>query len=193
MRRSPSDLPFQFADRGLAEALAVEREEPDWLRAERLAAWERFAAMPVEGNQLYTPYIDLRGAVLGDARPYVRTSSVPGPAPKRWIAATPDRGATTHGPDALEGAAGLIELSEDTVATLALGEEAAAAGVTLETFGAALARDPDGFRADIEGGSTLPTDDKLAMLARGFWSQGVRLVVPDGVTLERPFLIRWRL
>jgi Fe-S cluster assembly scaffold protein SufB len=62
----------------------------------------------------------------------------------------------------------------------------------VETFGAALARDPEGFRADIEGGSTLPTDDKLAMLARGFWSQGVRLIVPDGVRLERPFLVRWR-
>jgi len=192
VRRSPADLPFQFADRGLAEALSAEREEPDWLRAERLAAWERFEAMPVEGNQLYTPYIDLRGAVLTDVRPYVRTASVPGPPPKHGAAASSDGGVPPYGPDALEGTAGLIELSEDAVTTLALGEEAAAAGVTLETFGAALARDPEGFRADIEGGSTLPSDDKLAMLARGFWSQGVRLVVPDGVSLERPFLIRWR-
>ena len=61
----------------------------------------------------------------------------------------------------------------------------------LETFGAALARDPDGFRADIEGGATLPADDKLAQLARGFWSQGVRLVVPDHVRLAHPILIRW--
>jgi Fe-S cluster assembly scaffold protein SufB len=196
VRRSPADLPFQFADRGLAQALSAEREEPDWLLAERLAAWERFEAMPVEGNQLYTPYIDLRGAVLTDARPYVRTASLPGPAPKHGAGPSSEGAAGSHGEprsvDALEGTAGLIELSEDAVTTLALGEEAAAAGVTLETFGAALARDPDGFRADIEGGATLPSDDKLAMLARGFWSQGVRLVVPEGVRLERPFLIRWR-
>jgi len=197
VRRSPADVPFQFADRDLAQALAADRAEPDWLRAERLAAWERFEAMPVEGNQLYTPYIDLRGAVLGDARPYVRTASVPGPAPEHGAAPehrapSSGGGVPSHGDDALEGTAGLIELREDTVASLALSDEAAAAGVTLETFGAALARDPAGFRADIEGGSTLPADDKLAMLARGFWSQGVRLVVPDGVSLARPFLIRWR-
>ncbi|HYN69795.1 MAG TPA: SufD family Fe-S cluster assembly protein [Candidatus Eisenbacteria bacterium] len=196
VRRSPAELPFSFADRGLAQVLAAEREEPDWLRAERLAAWERFEAMPVEGNQLYTPYIDLRGASLADVRPYVRTASVPGPAPRRGSAVSPGSAPATAGqaqlPDGLEGTAGLIELSEDTVTTLVLGDEAAAVGVTLETFGAALARDSDGFRADIEGGSTLPANDKLAMLARGFWSQGVRLVVPDGVRLDRPFLIRWR-
>jgi Fe-S cluster assembly scaffold protein SufB len=179
-RRAPAELPFQFADRLLAEALAAEREEPDWLRAERLTAWERFDAMPVEGNQLYTPYIDLRGAVLDQARPYVRTASAPSPGPERTAA------------DRLEGTAGVIELSEDMVISVVLGDEATAAGVTLETFGAALARDPEGFRADIEGGATLPADDKLAMLARGFWSQGVRLVVPDGARLERPFLVRWR-
>ena len=36
-----------------------------------------------------------------------------------------------------------------------------------------------------------PADEKLAALARGFWSQGVRLQVPDGVRLERPIVIRW--
>ena len=86
VRRSPADLPFQFADRGLAQALAAERTEPDWLRAERLAAWERFEAMPVEGNQLYTPYIDLRGASLAGVRPYVRAAALPGPPPKRGSA-----------------------------------------------------------------------------------------------------------
>ena len=37
VRRAPTDLPFTFADKGLAEALAAERSEPDWLRAERIA------------------------------------------------------------------------------------------------------------------------------------------------------------
>src|SRR5258706_14817703 len=77
VRRSPADLPFKFADRGLAEALAAERGEPAWLRAERVAALDAFEAMPVETNQLYTPYVDLRGAVLDDARPYVPTASEP--------------------------------------------------------------------------------------------------------------------
>ena len=94
-------------------------------------------------------------------------------------------------PELPDGVDGVIDLREDTVAALALSPAATAAGVTLETFGAALARDPDGFRGDLEGGTTLPANDKLAQLVRGFWSQGVRLVVPDGVRLAHPILVRW--
>ena len=59
-RRAPADLPFGFADRGLAQALAAERDEPAWLRQERLAAFAAFESLPVESNQLYTPYIDIQ-------------------------------------------------------------------------------------------------------------------------------------
>jgi Fe-S cluster assembly scaffold protein SufB len=83
-------------------------------------------------------------------------------------------------------------VSEDRVVGLWLGDAATKAGVRLETFGAALARDPEGLRADLDGGATLPANDKLAMLARGFWSQGIRLAVPDGVRLDEPILVRWR-
>ncbi|MES1239579.1 MAG: hypothetical protein ABUL57_01820, partial [Chloroflexota bacterium] len=63
-RRAPADLPFSFADEALARRLAAERGEPEWLLADRLAAAAAFAALPMESNQLYTPYADLRGALL---------------------------------------------------------------------------------------------------------------------------------
>ncbi|MDO8485974.1 MAG: SufD family Fe-S cluster assembly protein [Candidatus Limnocylindrales bacterium] len=175
-RRVATDLPFSFADRGLAKALAAERSEPDWLRAERIAALEAFEALPLEPNQLYTTYLDLRNAELMTARPYLKTASVPNAI------------ASTKLPD---GVAGLIDLREDGVAGLVLEPAAVAAGVILETFGQALARDPDGLRTQLEGGAGLPDDDKLAALVRGFWSQGVRLQIPAGVRLERPIVIRW--
>jgi Fe-S cluster assembly scaffold protein SufB len=175
-RRGPAELPFTFPDVELAQALAGERSEPSWLRAERLAAAEAYAALPLEKNQLYTTYVDLRAADLFGARPYVQTAS------------TPENDAAAQPPD---GVSAIVELREDSVTTLALSPEAAAAGVTLETFGAALARDPDGLRADLEDGSALPADDKLAQLSRGFWSQGVRLVIPDGVRLAHPVIVRW--
>jgi len=178
-RRSPAALPFTFADAALAEAIATERGEPDWLRVDRLAGAAAIDALPTEGNQLYTPYIDLRAAKLEGARPYLRTAS----------AAATTASAGTGLP---EGAAGVIEIVEDGVGTVALTPEAVAAGVTLETFGAAFERDPDGLRADLEGGRSLPSNDRLAALARGFWSQGVRLIVPAGVRLDRPIVIRWR-
>ena len=153
-RRAPADLPFRFAEPSLAEQLAAERAEPAWLRDERLAAAGAFDALPVEGNQLYTPYIDLRAANLQDAQPYV-----------------------LDGPPGLgDDLRGLGQLP---------------AGVHVETLGQWFERDPDGFRATMEGGRTLPADDKLAQLARGFWSHGRHVQVDAGVQVTAPIELRW--
>jgi len=176
-RRSPAAMPFQFATAELVKQIVRERNEPGWLLDERLAAAAAFLELSVESNQLYTPYVDLRAAVLDTVQPWVTTASAAG-------------GTSDEEPP--EDVDGLIDLREDTVVSVALSPAARAAGVTLETFGAALERDPDGLQADLAGGSTLPADDKLAQLARGFWTQGVRLVIPDGVRLARPILVRWQ-
>jgi len=152
-RRAPADLPFRFADRELVESLAAERQDPAWLLAERIEALNAFDALPVEANQLYTPYIDLRSADLFEVRPYV-----------------------------LDGPPGL----GDDLRDLDLPH-----GVIVETFGDWLARDEAGARSQLEGGRTLPGDDKLAMLARGFWSHGRHVEIQDGVQLSRPILLRW--
>ena len=65
------------------------------------------------------------------------------------------------------------------------------ATVHVESMGQWLERDPGGFRATIEGGRTLPANDKLAQLARGFWSHGRHVEVPAGVTLDAPIVLRW--
>lgn len=178
-RRRPADLPFDFATAELVEVLVTERAEPDWLAADRRAAFAAYEALPIEGNQLYTTYVDLRPADLFGARPWVA------------VEAHPTTGRTPAVPAGDADADAVIELREDRVVALTLSDAARAAGVVVETFGAALERDPDRFRADLEGGSTLPADDKLAQLTRAAWSQGVRIVVPDGVRLEHPVLVRW--
>ncbi len=43
---------------------AVIATSPDWLAADRRAAYEAWSALPGESNLLYTPYIDLRAAQL---------------------------------------------------------------------------------------------------------------------------------
>jgi Fe-S cluster assembly scaffold protein SufB len=156
VRRSPSDLPLRFPTPALADRLAGERQEPAWLHAERLAAAAAFEVLPVEANQLYTPYVDLRAAVLEDAEPYV-----------------------------LDGPAGLgDDLSAIEASPLP-------DGVRVETMSQWLERDPDGFRTALDGGATLPHDDKLAQLARGFWSHGRHVDVAAGVHLEAPVALRW--
>jgi Fe-S cluster assembly scaffold protein SufB len=119
-----------------------------------MAAFAAFEALPVEANNLYTPYIDLRAATLETVQPYV-----------------------------LDGPPGL----GDDLRELDLPR-----GVHVETFGQWLARDPDGFRAVLDGGGTLPAGDKLAQLARGFWSHGRHVQIDAGVAVAEPIVLRWR-
>ncbi len=179
-RQAPTDLTITFAEEAAVRRASEAFGEPAWLLEDRLAALGRFAELPIETNQLYTTYIDLRSARLAGAVPYEAPATV--------------AEAGGDGPAALpDGADGLIEIHEDRLPTLVLSAEARAAGVVLETFGAALRREPDALRRLLEGGSLLPTDDKLAALTRATWNQGVLLRVPDGVRLERPIVVRWAL
>ena len=152
-RRGPAELPFSFANVALADEVASERGEPAWLRAERIEAAHAFDALPTEANQLYTPYVDLRGAALDDVRPYN-----------------------------LDGPAGL----GDDLRALTVPKS-----IHVETMSQWLERDPDGFRATVEGGGTLPSTDKLAMLARGFWSHGRHVEIPAGVVVDAPIVLEW--
>ncbi|MEO8463098.1 MAG: SufD family Fe-S cluster assembly protein [Chloroflexota bacterium] len=153
-RRSPADLPFSFATAELIDSIVDARQDPEWLKADRLEALAAWNALPVESNQLYTPYVDLRAADLFEVQPYLD-----------------------------DAPAGL----GDDLDGLSL-----PAGVYLETFSAWQDRDPAGFRTAMEGGASLPSDDKLAMLARGFWSHGRHLEVAAGTVVREPIVIRWR-
>jgi Fe-S cluster assembly scaffold protein SufB len=191
-RRGLADLPFQFADRDLVESLVAERSEPDWLLAERLAAWSAFDALATEPNRLYTPYIDLRPAELMDVRPYVQTAAASTAAGSTDRA--PGSGARDSGAGVVPADAdGLIELHEDNIVAIGLSAAASQAGVVLETLGAALVRDPEGTRILLEGGPGLPANDKFAQMSRAFWTQGIVLRVPAGVRLEKPIVLRWRV
>jgi len=178
VRRAPADLPFAFQAGALADQLAGERDEPSWLREDRLAAAAAFDRLPVETNELYTTYVDFRSADLFAARPYVRT------------AAMTEGEAGPAGVGLPDGTDGLVDLAEDRVLAVALSPGARSRGVVLETLGAAVARGAAGVREAIES-TLLPADEKLAWLTRAAWSQGVHLHVPAGVRLERPIVIRW--
>jgi Fe-S cluster assembly scaffold protein SufB len=174
-RRSATDLPFTFVDAALVGAVADAHAEPDWLRADRLAALAAFDALPVESNRLYTPYVDLRAASLDTAAPY---RGLAGSAPA---------------PAASDDVAGLIELHEDGVATRWLDARAAASGVRLMTLPELVAADEALARELLEGAPLLPADEKLAELSRAAWTTGVVLHVPAGVRVERPIVVRWSL
>jgi FeS assembly protein SufD len=174
-RQAPSDLTFNL-DQDLVESWA--RTEPAWLAADRRAAFERWTSLPVEGNRLYTTYLDLRLAQLADVQPW--------PTP----AAGPSVGQAGRLPD---GAAGLASFIEDGVEVLALEPAAIEAGVVLDTLAGAIKRDEGLARRLLADGQALPADDKLAQLTRSGWNQGILLHIPAGVRLARPIILRWRV
>jgi Fe-S cluster assembly scaffold protein SufB len=177
-RQAPTDLTLSFVDEPTVRALAAAAGEPDWLLAERLEGLRAFEALPIETNPLYTTYVDLRNARLADTRPNLGHAGA-----ARKIA--------TDAKLLPEGAAGYAEIGDDRVTALVLAPEARDAGVVLDTLAGLGARDPEWLRRLLEGGCTLPENDKLAQLNRALWTNGLILHVPDGVRLERPVVLRW--
>jgi Fe-S cluster assembly scaffold protein SufB len=154
-------------------AIHAAQAGPDWLLADREEGFEAFDALPAETNDLYTTYIDLRGAHLGETGLH-RSPSVE--------------------PTAIElpsGSDGLLVITDGDLAGAALSREASAAGVELTTLADLLARRPERARELLEGVRTLPADDRFAQLTRAAWSQGVVLDIPAGVQLTDPIVIRW--
>jgi Fe-S cluster assembly scaffold protein SufB len=139
------------------------------LAADRRAAFDAWSALPGESNKLYTPYIDLRGAQLDGASFETDHGT--------------ERGVVTVPADA----EGVIEIAEGQVVGIALSDTATEAGVVVRS----LIDDVEAVRDLLDGGPSLPSDDKFAQLTRALWSQGVLVDVPAGVRLERPIVVRW--
>ncbi len=177
-RRAPDELPFTFLTEALVTAISDRHDEPAWMREDRLAAFARFAAMPVEPNRLYTSYVDLRAASLDGAAPYPTAQ---------------DSGAEVvegvHGAD--DATAGLLVLDGEAVTVATISAEAAAAGVRFMTLGQLAITDYPLFKTLLADDPVLPADDTFAWMARAAWTQGVALVVPAGVRVDRPIVVRW--
>jgi Fe-S cluster assembly scaffold protein SufB len=174
-RRAPNELTFVL-DEAAVVAHAV--TEPDWLTADRRAAFDRYRTQPVESNQLYTTYVDLRTANLADVVP--------------WDVAPTRGSASASAADLPDGAAGLAAIAEDRVEAILLDDASRAAGVVLDTIDGIVARDDALARRLLADARSLPDDDKLAQLTRAGWNQGLVLHVPAGVRLERPIVLRWQ-
>jgi Fe-S cluster assembly scaffold protein SufB len=169
-RRAIDDLSLPV-DEATVEALAA--ASPDWLAADRRAAFERWSSLPAEANLLYTPYIDLRAASLQDAH----------------LVTAPPIDDSPSGPTLPDDADGLIEILEGGSAGVVLSTAASAAGIRLRPLG----DDLEAAHESLLGDHALPATDKFAQLTRALWSHGVVLDIPDGARLAKPIVIRWSL
>ena len=152
----------------------VSAGDPDWLIADRRAAFEAFERLPGESNLLYTPYIDLRLAQLESATVVIDAFS---------------RQSSTGDLPADADADALIEIDDAGSAVVAISGAAASAGVKVGT----LREDLDAARHSLASPDALAADDKFAQLTRALWSDGVSVDLPAGVTLSKPIVVRWSL
>jgi Fe-S cluster assembly scaffold protein SufB len=173
-RRAPSELTFTL-DEAFVERRAA--AEPAWLAADRRTAFERYQALPVETNQLYTTYVDLRTADLA--------AVAPGDAP---LTPSHDAGSTVA-----DGVAASATFVEDREVRIVLSDAARDAGVILETIPGLVERDDALARRLLADEGSLPLNDKLAQMTRAGWNQGVILRIPDGVRLDDPVVLRWEV
>jgi len=167
-------LKLPFASEEIVRRISAELKEPDWLLEDRLDAYRAYADLPIETNNLFTLYVDLRAARWAEIDTYRETGDAP-----------------TVSEVVPEGAAALIEVAEDRVVARAVSEQARAAGVVIDTFGNVLRERPEVLRDVIDGGSSLPSDDKFAQFARSHAALGLVIHVPRNVTLEQPIVVRW--
>jgi Fe-S cluster assembly scaffold protein SufB len=148
--------------------------EPGWLLEDRLDGIRRAEGLPLEANQLFVSYVDLRAAKLTDVDPYRESGDAA------------DVSAEVPG-----GAAGLLEIREDRVVGRALSPAAREAGVIVDSFANVLRADPKLLERFLPGAPSLPETDRIGQLARGLWTVGALIYVPAGVRVDAPIVVRW--
>ena len=154
--------------------LSTDLGEPAWLAHDRLAALAAYDELPIESNNLFTLYVDLRAAKWSEIEPYRETGDA-----AQLSKVVPD------------GAAALLEVAEDRIVARGLSDKARAAGVVIDTFANVLRDQPELLRDVIDGGTSLPENDKFAQFARSHAALGLLIHVPANVALEQPIVVRW--
>ena len=180
VRQAPTDLTLSFVDEATVRAVAAAAADPDWLLADRLAGLR-------DSRRSRSSRTGSTRRTWTSATPICPTCGRIRPG--RVAVRRPARGAA----QLPEGAAAYAEFAEDRLTALVLSPEARDAGVVLETLASLGARDPDLLRSLLEGGCTLPENDKLGQMTRALWTHGLFLHVPDGVRVERPIVLRWAM
>lgn len=173
MRSGPD---FALVDETSVRGLANTFEEPRWLLEDRMEALARLESLPVEPNQLFTSYVDLRQVRFPEMTPYRETGQAP-----ELDERLP------------EGTSAFLHVREDAVVGRAISEEARRGGLVVDTFANVLRSQPELLRPLLEGGTTLPMDDKFAQFSRAGMAIGVLVHLPAGVTLVEPIVLRWSM
>ena len=165
-------------------ALSDRRDEPQWLREARLEGWRAFEEMPLPRwtkgiAQWWTT--DVSALDLTTLSAYVPANRTPEEARST---------VSLEGESEQEGCL-LVQINSE-VAYLQVPESVVAQGVIFLSLEDAVREHPELVRKYLHK-LVAPNKDKFAALHSALWSGGVFLYVPEGVTVEQPVHVVYRL
>jgi Fe-S cluster assembly protein SufD len=166
--------------RDQVEILATRKDEPSWLRDERLAAYGAFAAapMPTTASEDWR-YTDIGRVVALDALAFAEER-----APAAGADALP-AGLRALLADAGEAVARLVQV-DASVVHREVPAELEAQGVVLTSLEAAVRDHGELVRRWLGTAVVAGEDGKFAALNAAYWTGGLFLYVPRGVKVEVP-------
>jgi Fe-S cluster assembly protein SufD len=152
---------------------AAAQPGPEWLRALRLAAYERFSSspLPTDAEEVWR-YSRIDELDLDAFNPLAE-GAADGPRPRPLQAAL----------EAIGGHAGLAVVRDGVVTEIALDDEVAARGVTFVDLTTVEAAD------EVWGVVADTNTDSFTELNTAFSRGAVLLQVPDGVLVDRPIVV----
>ena len=174
----------QAATRGFSreavEELSARRQEPDWVRERRIAAWETFEAIPMPSRtDEEWRRTDIRRLPINDVAPFAGFDTVvamPDDLPPEIQAALGEP----------EARSGLLVQIDASIAYRQLRDDLVSQGVIFTDLGTAIAEYPDLVRDAFMTKGVPVNDNKFAALNGAFWTGGMFVYVPRDVQVETP-------
>jgi Fe-S cluster assembly protein SufD len=166
-------------------ALSQAKGEPDWVRDQRIAAWEIYNALPMPSrSDEEWRRTDLRRLKLD--RFAVAPTSDARVASLEQLSTGSDAAHSLQFGDASQRA-GLVVSKDGNVAFTEIAEDVAAQGVIFTDLDTAIREYPELVKASFGNEAVPPTFGKFEALHAAFWQTGTFLYVPKGVSVELPF------
>lgn len=165
------------------EALSRAKDEPAWVRAGRLAAWNTFEQVPMPSpRDEEWRRTSIRQLKLDAVAPFSPPTGV--------VQSLEQVGAEARAGLETGARAGLLVQENSTVVYEQFTPDVAARGVLFMGLDRAVREHPELLQRYFMTTAVVPAHDKFAALHGAFWSGGTLLYVPKNVEVELPFQTR---
>jgi len=170
--------------REAVEELSHRRNEPDWLREKRVAAWEQYETIPMpKRTDEEWRRTDLRMLPIDEVAPFGETA-------ERVSSRAELRSDVGSQLEAAGELSGVVVQRDSSTVYYEVDPALAAQGVVFADFDTAIREHPELLQKFLMTDDAVPaSDNKFAALHGAFWTTGVLLYVPKNVAIELPFRV----